>query len=444
MRSINRLFSLLSEYKGASQHLALCHLFASDEAYAQNSANTKEKTAKQRDNLTGFDAEAAIKKTKTLLHSDDWKELTAGLIMASQSRPSDMLKTGDFKAISKYRLEFTSRAKKRGKVVTGEIFCLVDSITFIDAFSRLRRMPEVMKISDWALKDIDSAKNKTLNRVIRKVYENIIPIPFGEKELSCKNLRASGVNAAYWLHGREDQSLGRFAELQLLHDNPGTAANYEDYYAADSKKKRLLQVGILKDEPLAAKPQSKQRSSIAVDAQLRDVIGDVELWGEGSHTDRLERIIARASQADKLETQLAREREMRQRLELKLKQCQEGHTQTKPTIEATVESEITTDEPSAFDWRNVSNNELNGNRHHDAYPEKLRRTVEAIQEYNAGLISEQFAITGSILRQLTKVKPGKVKEWMSENKTALDSYNSDFAPRQNTGKPESTRCHQMG
>ena len=25
---------------------------------------------------------------------------------------------------------------------------------------------------------------------------------------------------------------------------------------------------------------------------------------------------------------------------------------------------------------------------------------------------------------------------MSENKTALDSYNSDFAPRQNTGKPD--------
>ena len=429
--------SLLNEYKGRSQHLALCHLFAAEEAYAQKSAGTKAKTAKQRDNLTGFDAEAAIKKTKTLLYSNDWKELTAGLIMASQSRPSDMLKTGDFKAISKYRLSFTSRAKKRGKAVTGEIYSLVDSITFIDAFSRLRRMPEVMEMKDWALKDIDSGKNKTLNRTVRKVYEDIIPVPFGEKELSCKNLRASGVNAAYWLHGREDQSLGRFAELQLLHDNPGTAANYEDYFAADSKGKRLLQVGILKDESLDAKPQSKQRSSIAVDAQLRDVIGDIELWGEGSHTDRLERIITRALQADKLKAQLARECEKRQRLELELKRLKEGSKQIKPTIEGTVEPEITIEEPSGFDWRDVPNNELNGDRRHDAYAEKLRRTVEAIQEYNAGLyLSEQFAITGSILRQLTKVKPGKVKEWMSENKTALDSYNSDFSPRQNTGKPD--------
>ena len=430
--------SLLNEYKGASQHLALCHLFAADEAYAQKSAINKEKTANQRDNLTGFDAEAAIKKTKELLNSNDWKELAVGLIMASQSRPSDMLKTGDFKAISKYLLEFTSRAKKRGKVVKGKIFCLVDSITFIDAFSRLRRMPEVMKINDWALKDIDSAKNKSLNRAVREVYENIIPIPYGEKELSCKNLRASGVNAAYWLHGREDQSLGRFAELQLLHDNPGTAANYEDYYAADSKGKRLLQVGILKDEPLVNKPQSKQRSSISVDTQLREMIGNAELWGEGTHTDRLERIIARALQANKLEAQLARTCEKLQKVELKLKRLQSAN-KSKPVVESEpVQVEETTiAEPSGFNWRDVPNDELNGNRNHTAYVEKLRRSVEAIQEYNAGLdLSEQFSITGSILRQLTKVKPGKVKEWMAENKTVLDSYNSGFAPRQNTGKPD--------
>jgi hypothetical protein len=51
-------------------------------------------------------------------------------------------------------------------------------------------------------------------------------------------------------------------------------------------------------------------------------------------------------------------------------------------------------------------------------------------------LSEQFSITGSLLRQLTKVKPGKVKEWMSDRTAELDSYNADFAPRQNTGKPD--------
>lgn len=85
----------------------------------------------------------------------------------------------------------------------------------------------------------------------------------------------------------------------------------------------------------------------------------------------------------------------------------------------------------------MPNAELNGDRRHDAYQEKLRCPVEAIQEYNAGReLDEQFSITGSILRQLTKVKPGKVKDWMSDRLDELDSYNSGFSPRQNTGKPE--------
>ena len=62
--------------------------------------------------------------------------------MAVQCRPSDMLQAGKFKAISKYRLEFTSGLKKE-KIVTGEIFSPSRYPTFIDAFSRLRREADV-------------------------------------------------------------------------------------------------------------------------------------------------------------------------------------------------------------------------------------------------------------------------------------------------------------
>lgn len=48
----------------------------------------------------------------------------------------------------------------------------------------------------------------------------------------------------------------------------------------------------------------------------------------------------------------------------------------------------------------------------------------------------EFAITGSLLRQLTKVKPGKVKEWMDEHEAEIDDYNAGYGARQNTGKPE--------
>ena len=96
--------------------------------------------------------------------------------------------------------------------------------------------------------------------------------------------------------------------------------------------------------------------------------------------------------------------------------------------------------PTGFDWRDVSNAELNGDRRHDAYDEKLRRTVEAVQDYNAGREhSEHFSITGSLLRQITGVKPGKVKEWMDENKAALDAYNEGYSVRQNVGKNSSKK-----
>ena len=435
---------LISEYKGLSQHCALSHLFAADEDYAQKSAAGKEKTAAQRDNLMPFNAADAVEATKAALRSDDWRELAAGLIMAVQCRPSDMLVAGKFKAISKYRLEFTTGLKKRGKVVTGEIFCLADTKTFIDAFSRLRREPDVMEVSKWALKDIDSGKNKTLNRAVTRIFGDVIPLPHGEKALSCKNLRAAGVNVNYWLHGRDDQSLGRFAERQLMHDNPGTAANYEDFYCVDDKGKRLMEIGILKDEPLSGKPLSEKRSSLSLDKQLLEMISDAEQWGEGSHADRLERIIARAKQADKLERQLAIECEKRQRAELELKRVQ-----SQPAATVASDSVVSDDEPeqsvqhvieddeSGYEWRDVPNAELKGDRRHDAYHEKLRRSVEAIQEYNAGLdTSEQFSITGSLLRQLTGVKPGLVKLWMTEHKSELDDYNAGYGARQNTGKPD--------
>lgn len=384
--------------------------------------------------MTSFNAAAAVDATKKALSSKDWRELAVGPIMATQSRPSDMLSSGDFNAVSKYRLEFTSRAKKRGAIAKGEIFCLVDSAVFIDAFSRLRREPEVMEMKGYALKDIDSAKNSTLNRAVRRIYGEIIPVPYGEKELSCKNLRAAGVNATYWLHGRDNQSIGR---LQLLRDNPGTAANYEDFYAADGEGKRLLGVGILKDAPLTTKPKSEKRSTVSVDAQLREMIGDAEHWGEGSYADRLERIIARAELADKLERQLVRECGKRQALELRLKRLEESQScNERLQAEAPAASIVEEDEVLGFDWRAVPNAELNGDRRHDAYREKLRRSVEAIQDYNSGLDhAEQFSITGSLLRQITKVKPGKVKDWMAEHCSELDSDNAGYSSRHNTGKP---------
>ena len=75
----------------------------------------------------------------------------------------------------------------------------------------------------------------------------------------------------------------------------------------------------------------------------------------------------------------------------------------------------------------------------DAYKEKLRRSVEAIQEYNAGReLSEQYGINTSILRSLAGVSPKLIRPWMKEKETELESYSKaqGHIYRQNVGKAD--------
>lgn len=411
------------------QHLALNYLLAPAEDYAASKAKNKTKTAEQRDNLTPFSFADAITATEAALKSDDWRELAAALIMSTQARPSDMLAAGDFKAVSKYRVEFTSHAKKKGQAKTQTIWSIIPAAEFVDAFNRLRRDPDVLALKSLALKDVDSGKNSTLNRAINRVYGGIVPAPHGEKELSAKNLRAAGVNVAYHLYGRDDQSLGRFAELQLMHDSAGIAANYEDFYCTGADGKRLGEIGIRNDSELETMPKSQTKTSMTIDRQLLD---EMDSFGPGSRSEQLVHIMALARKATELEAQLAYQIEQNKKLRtaasaLKTAPVEAEYSTTKPTAMTT-----TTANP-----RSIPNAELLGSKKRGAAEERLRRTVEAIQEYNAGRdLSEQIAINKGSLRKLAGVNVKRVNDWVDENSAELDQYTEaqGHGFRQNVGK----------
>lgn len=406
------------------QHVAMNYMLAPQEDYAAVRTQTKTKTAQQRDNLTAFDMDAAISATEEALQSDDWRELAAGLIMAVQARPSDMLAAGEFKAVSKYQVQFTSKAKKRGAKVTGNVWTLVDSATFIDAFNRLRRYPDLLELKGKALTEVDSGRNSTLNRAINRMFKGVIPAPHGEKDLSAKNLRAAGVNVNYHLYGRDNQSIGRFAELQLLHDNPGTAANYEDYYCTRNNK-RVAEVGLRNDAPLEQKPASEIKSSLTVDRQIVELLEEVA--GKGTRREQLERVIAAARRTAQLERDLAA---AEARLEL-LK------SQNEPVSKEDLVPMTQTKTKTEDDIKTTPNAELIGSKKRGAAEEKLRRTVEAIKEYNAGrAFDEQVAINKGSLRKITKVKAQTVNEWADEHAEEIEAYTDaqGHGYRQNVGK----------
>ena len=399
-----------------TQHIAMNYMMAPAEDYQTKQKQNKAKTAEQRDNLTPFDAEAAINATETALTSVDLRVLASGLIMSVQSRPSDMLKAGEFKAVSRYQIEFTSKAKKRGSSVKGEVWTLVDSATFIDAFNRLRRDPNVLELKAQALKDIDSQKNSTINRAIQRVYGDIIKPPYGEKELSAKNLRAAGVYVGYYLYGKETQSLGRFAELQLLHDNPGTAANYEDYYCVNAEGQRVSDIGIRKDSALTQKPRSRSTTRPTLDYQIVDELHS--LFPEGEYTKDC--IISAIAEVKRLRKELAT---AQKRLEKIGSEPPSENTQ-KPSKQ---DDDIST----------LSNAELLGSRKRGAADEKLKRTVDAIQAYNVGRSSEeQIAINKGSLRKISKVNAQEVNRWADERSEEIEAYSDaqGHGYRQNVGK----------
>ena len=403
-----------------NQHLALNLMIVSPEAYAVARDATTAKTAIQRDNLIPINLDAALEALSVAVASTDWRELAAGLILASQSRPSDMLKSGGFELVSTYRVRFTTHAKQRnpdGK--TEEIFTLIPASDFIDGFTRLRRTADVMALKNMTLAEIDSGKNSALNRAVIRVFGDVISAPYGETELSCKNLRAAGVVLAYHLFGRETQAIGRFAELQLIHDNSASAANYEDYYAVDASGAKLATVGTMLKFDLYkdAKPMSKTATSIRVDKLTMERVKSFKM--DGSLNDQVNAIAAQAEQAQDLAKQL-------ERAKAEIKKLKTQQTTAKATAVASEVATVPTEAVSVADLssdiRKLENTALKGKRPGYA-AERIRRAVAAIQDYNTGRdLADQIEINVGSLRTLAAASPVAVGEWVKAHAEEIAAY----------------------
>lgn len=420
-------------------HVAMKILFASAEESAAVVERNIEKTNTDQDNAQPFALDSAVAAAEAAVKSDDWHEAAAAMIFACQARPVDLVKLAEVEAVSRYKIRFTTKAKKKGTPETRNIYTIVRADLFVDAFARMRREPSVIALQKLSNSAADSRVNTVINRKVVSVFGGIIAPPATETVLSAHNLRAAGAKAAYHLYAEKGVSLQRFVELQLIHDSKASSSNYDDYYCVDEQGKEITAKALRADaeEPLKAEPRSTKRTTLTLDKQLLAEVSNAEEWGEGSHADRLIRIVAKAKQAKRVEAQLARECEKRQRLELQLKQLQEA--QAKPSTNAEPVATAEPKEEGGFDWRAVPNAELNGDRRNDAYPEKLRRSVEAVQEYNAGLeTEEQYRITGSLLRQLAKVTPKLVSQWMQAHEAELNAYTEGAGHKayQNKGKAD--------
>lgn len=494
LMSADRTFSesVLYEQETADgsvlQHIALKWMNYSSAFHQARQAPTQAKAKAQRRERVAFEPQPVIDAATRALSSESTWEVAAAIILLTGRRPTEILKSAEFKQAGPYQLAFTGQLKRRDKgEVAYPIYCLDRSHRLIDAFTWFRRIASVRELQAAENATVDSKLNAIINRAVRAVFpENVLPAPFGESQLSAKNLRAAYTNIAYHLFSQPQTSISSFAEDFLGHQNAASAANYEDYYCVDADGQPLA-VGLLRAE-LEAKPKrpkARKRTTVHVDGLLKERF---EAFGEGTHKEKMAQLLDAAERNEQLERRL---HSAEQRLKLaqehiallkkqktalaasstKKPQHQQPQPQPQPqkkkgraiapsptkqqrraiapsskgSFAATPSTDIKqrgaiapAHTPIPDDWTQMDNETLNGSQIPGSADEKIRRSIEALYEYNEGRShSEQWSITPTVVQKLSGSNANRVKDYLERHPNVerrLEKYNQNYGYQQNRGK----------
>ena len=86
----------------------------------------------------------------------------------------------------------------------------------------------------------------------------------------------------------------------------------------------------------------------------------------------------------------------------------------------------------------MSNADLNGSQIPGSADEKIRRSIEAIYDFNEGRSpDEQWSITPTVIQKLSGSNANRVKAYLSDHPKVvktLERYNKGFGYHQNRGK----------
>ena len=449
------------------QHVALKWMNYSSEFHQKRQAPTQQKAKAQRRERVAFQPQPVIDAAVAALSSESTWEVAAAIILLTGRRPTEILKSADFKQAGPYQLEFTGQLKRRDKgEVAYSIYCLERSHRLIDAFTRFRRIASVRELQEAENAVVDSKLNAIVNRAVRAVFpEDVLPAPYGEPQLSAKNLRAAYVNIAYHLFSQPQTSISSFAEDFLGHQNAASAANYEDYYCVDAEGQPLA-VGLLRDE-LEAKPKrpkARKRTTVHVDGLLKERF---EAYGSGTHKEKMAQLLDAAERNGQLERRLhsteqrlklAQEhiallKEQKAALTASIKQKKEailrrrGSANASSSVAATSSTDTKQKKGRAIalartpipdDWTEMNNAELNGSQIPGSADEKIRRSIEAFYAYNEErAFAEQWSITPTVVQKLSGSNANRVKDYLlrhADIAKRLEKYNKDYGYQQNRGK----------
>jgi integrase len=443
---LNELTSYPQQTKDGivQQHFALLFMNYPRDFHEDRKEPTEIKKTQQRRNLTAINClDKYLETVENLLASYDYRELAVGLTAATGRRISEILSTASFVQIGQFEADFEGQLKAKGDERKYSAFTLVESAKVIDGLLRLRRMPEIKEMRSWNLKEIDSGKNNTVNRFVKKAFSELIQPPHGESELSTKNLRAAYAAIAIYLFCPGNHSESLFIKERLGHTSDATASNYEDYQVTDINDEPLprgrwmTRIGEPMTKPLQIETQRRLRMTTAA----KQAIEDQEFLKYPDQVSRIEELVRLARLGKQYEDgQLVKE--VVKVVEV-VKEV-EPAMEVSPVKEVEPVMEVSPVEPvkkSVTDrFQEMSSDELRGSHAPGSAIWKLRRSVEAIKAYNEQQAEKkhQWAINVSTLEELSGCHSKAVRDYLDspEGRLNVADYNLEkgFGFQQNRGK----------
>jgi len=139
-----------------------------------------------------------------LINSQDRREIAIGLMLATGRRPHEIFARAKFDLIDNddWHIRFAGQGKKRDENPIFPIATLLPAKKCRAALNRLRRHPYTKQVIKEARtqhpkdktaqnQEIDSRTNSSHNRAIEQHLSHLIPQRKGDKNITCKNLRAA-------------------------------------------------------------------------------------------------------------------------------------------------------------------------------------------------------------------------------------------------------------
>lgn len=438
------------------QHLALQYMNYPSNFHSERTAPTEVKKQEQRRNLETINCvEKYLENINTLLKSDDYREITAGLIAATGRRPSEILKTGEFKQVGQYEVMFTGQAKAKGEIRDAyRTFTLVESGKVIDAFAILRRMPEIKKLRQLTLSEIDSGRNSQINSKIKEYFSPLIKPPAGESELSAKNLRAIYAAIAIYLFCSTKQSTNQFITERLGHTSDATASNYEDYQVCDADGQPLTRgawIDRIDQEMTKPLEATITQHRIRMSEAAKIAIDDLNFLPFPDQISRIDELIRLAKIGKDFEDgKLIREVIKVVTTPLIKEKSNDVENNISESTAPENSEPINTDKSTVAtknkkvikhkDVTELSDAELFGSNVPYSAGEKIRRAVQAIKIYNESQAEKKYwwAINTKGLKDLTGCRTEAVKNYLDseEGKLNVEDYNNlhDLGYHHNRGK----------